>query len=92
VLRGRTCHPPVVQAAQHHARARSDAFGVDALRPTSVQEVAPARWRVVLADPDCVVELAERHVTTGRPLTCATTAPGRMREFELLTIDSHPPG
>jgi hypothetical protein len=91
-LRGRTCHPPVVQAAQHHARAGSEAFGVDALRPTSVMEVAPARWRVVLADPDCVVQLVERRVAAGRPLTCAATAPGWMREFELLAIESRMPG
>ena len=89
-LRGRTCCPPVVQAAQHHARASSRAFGVDALRATSVVEIAPARWRVALADPECVVELTERRVAAGRPLTCAATAPGWMREFELLAVTTRP--
>jgi hypothetical protein len=41
---------------------------------------------VTLAEPDCVVELAEHHVETGRPLTCAATLPGRMRVFDLLSF------
>ena len=85
-LRGRTCYPPAVQAAQHHARAHTDAFGVDALRAASATAIGPSRWRVVLADPDCAVELVERRVDAGRPLTCAATAPGWMRVFELVGV------
>jgi hypothetical protein len=85
-LRGRTSYPPVVQAAQHHARAITGAPVVDALRARSATMIGPSRWRVTLAEPDCVVELAEHHVETGRPLTCAATLPGRMRVFDLLSF------
>jgi hypothetical protein len=85
-LRGRSCYPPAVQAAQHHARTDTGAFGVDALRVRSATRLGSARWRVVLADPDCTVDLAERRIDAGRPLTCAATAPGWMRAFDLLDV------
>jgi Sucrase/ferredoxin-like len=85
-LRGRSSYPPAVQAAQHHARLAFGAPGVDALRVVSVGVPAPGRWRIVLADPDVTVELAERHVDPGRKLTCAATTAGRMRVFDLVAI------
>jgi hypothetical protein len=87
-LRGRSCHPPAVQAAQHHARAATGAFGVDALGVRSVTRTGSSRWRVLLTDPDCAVELVERRVDAGRPLTCAATAPGWMRVFDLVGVES----
>jgi hypothetical protein len=87
-LRGRSCYPPAVQAAQHHARAATGAFGVDALGVRSATRTGSSRWRVLLTDPDCAVELVERRVDTGRPLTCAATAPGSMRVFDLLGVES----
>jgi hypothetical protein len=87
-LRGRSCHPPAVQAAQHHARAATGAFGVDALGVRSVTRTGSSGWRVLLADPDCAVELVERRVDAGRPLTCAATAPGWMRVFDLVGVES----
>jgi hypothetical protein len=86
-LRGRTSVPPFAQAAQHHARRITGALGVDALRAVSATLVATGRWRVTLADPDCVAEVAEHHVETGRPLTCAATTLGWARVFELLRFD-----
>lgn len=91
-LRGRTSVPPVVQAAQHHARDQTGALGVDALRAVSATELGPSGWRVALADPDCVVELTERRVDPGRPLTCAATAPGWMRVFDLMSFVDAKPG
>ncbi len=85
-LRGRSSLPPAVQAAQHHARLATGPSTVDGLRVVEVTAPGPGRWRVRLADPACVVELAERHVDAGRPLTCAAVAPGRMRVFDLLTL------
>jgi hypothetical protein len=84
-LRGRSSLPPAVQAAQHHARLATGALGVDALRPVDVAADGDI-WRVRLTDPDITVLLRERRVETGRPLTCAATAPGWMRVFDLLEI------
>lgn len=85
-LRGRSIDPPVVQAAQHHARAATGAAALGALRAVSVTGSRSGRWRVELADPGCVVELAERLVDAGRPLTCAATSPGRIRVFDLVSL------
>lgn len=89
-VRGRSSLPPAAQAAQHHARAATGATGVDALglvAATSVRHPGGAPgWRVELTDPDCSVLLVERYVDAGRPLTCAATAPGRMRVFDLVEI------
>ncbi len=84
-LRGRTSLPPAVQAAQHHAAVETGAHGVEALRLVEAVETAGS-WRIDLADPDCTVLLRERHVEAGRPLTCAATAPGWMRVFDLLQV------
>lgn len=85
LLRGRSSLQPAVQAAQHAARLELAADGVDALTPVDVDGDG-ARWTVRLADPDCVVHLAERHVDAGRPLTCAAAAPGRLRIFDTLSV------
>ncbi|MBW0114213.1 sucrase ferredoxin [Pseudonocardia abyssalis] len=83
-LRGRSTDPPAVQAAQCHARLVTGEHGVDALRLVTVEAPEPGRWRVVLGDPDVVVELAEHRVDAGRPLTCAATGNGWLREFDVL--------
>jgi hypothetical protein len=85
-LRGRSTFPPAVQAAQHHARTATGATGVDALRPVGVRDDGAGRWHVELADPACVVSLRERRIDTGRPLTCAATAPGVMRVFDVVDL------
>ncbi|GAA2535530.1 sucrase ferredoxin [Pseudonocardia hydrocarbonoxydans] len=87
-LRGRSTDPPAVQAAQHHARLVTGARGVDALRVVAVDAPGTGRWRVRMAGPDVEVELTERRVDPGRPLTCAATAPGWMREFDVLALRS----
>jgi hypothetical protein len=89
-VRGRSVLPPPAQAAQHHARLATGDHRIDALRvvdvsaDVSADPVDPGGWRVELADPDCTVRLRERHVPVDRPLTCATSAPARMRVFELV--------
>jgi hypothetical protein len=85
-VRGRACLSPAVQAAQHHARIATGAFGVDALVPTAVRGDGPGTWSVAFADPDVTVTLKELRVDTGRPLTCAATAPGWMRVFDLVDV------
>lgn len=80
-VRGRSCHSPAVQAAQDHARLATGADGVDALRLVDATADGDL-WTVRFRDPDISVVLRERRVDTGRPLTCAATAPGWMRVFE----------
>lgn len=85
-VRGRSAFPPVVQAAQHHARAATGAYGVDALVPVDVRTDPAGNWHVTLADPAATVVLRQRQVDTGRPLTCAATRPGWMRVFDLVDV------
>ncbi|WP_410667757.1 sucrase ferredoxin [Amycolatopsis sp. cmx-4-68] len=85
-LRGRSSLPPVVQAAQHHARAATGATGVDDLRPVACARAGENAWRVTLAGPDCTVLLRERLVTVDRPLTCAARPSGRVRVFDALEV------
>lgn len=85
-LRGRSVHPPAVQAAQHHARLATGERGVDALALRSATSPSPGTWQVVLGGPEVVVEVRERRVEAGRPLTCSATAPGWMREFDLISV------
>ena len=85
-VRGRASLPPVVQAAQHHARVATGAFAVDALRPVEVSDGGAGTWLVRFTDPEARVVLRERRVAADRPLTCAATAPGWMRVFDLLDV------
>jgi hypothetical protein len=86
-IRGRTSLPPAVQAAQHHARVATGADGVDALRPVDArQDGSSGIWRVTFADPDVGVVLRERRVDVDRHLTCAATAPGWLRVFDLVEL------
>ena len=85
-VRGRASLSPVVQAAQHHARIATGAYGVDALRPVDASPDGAGTWHVRFADPDVTIVLRERRVDTDRGLTCAATAPGWMRVFDLLDV------
>lgn len=85
-VRGRTSLPPAVQAAQHHARIAAGAYEVDALVPTAVTEPEPGHWRVTFTEPDATVLLRERKETADRPLTCAATAPGWLRLFDVVDV------
>jgi len=84
-IRGRASLTPPVQAAQQHARVATGAYGVDALRPVQA-DGRGGLWRVVFTDPDATVVLEERREDTDRPLTCAATAPGWMRVFDLVDV------
>jgi hypothetical protein len=86
-VRGRSVVAPAAQAAQHHARLATGSTAIDALRVVAVtREPGSGQWQVELADPACTVRLRERHVVVNRPLTCATSAPARMRQFELVDV------
>lgn len=85
-VRGRTSLPPAAQAAQHHARMATGSRGVDDLRLVRAELEGDAYWRVELASPGCTVLLRERWVDADRPLTCAATAAGRARAFDLVEL------
>jgi Sucrase/ferredoxin-like len=84
-VRGRSIDPPVVQAAQHHARVALGPLGVDALRPVSVTTTSEGQ-RVDFADPGVSIVLRERRTSVERPLTCASTVPGSLRTFDLVAL------
>ena len=88
-VRGRSIDPPVVQAAQHHARIALGPLGVDALRPVCVTTTTEGQ-RVDFADPDVSIVLHERRIPVDRPLTCASTGPGRLRTFDLVSLHAPP--
>ncbi|MEU7791562.1 sucrase ferredoxin [Amycolatopsis sp. NPDC049159] len=85
-LRGRSSVPPVVQAAQHHARKATGATGVDDLNPVAYASEDDGVWRVTLTRPECTVLLRERLVTVDRPLTCAARPPGHIRVFDAVEV------
>ncbi|KZB88383.1 sucrase ferredoxin [Amycolatopsis regifaucium] len=85
-LRGRSSFEPMVQAAQHHARAATGAVGIDDLRPVEDVRDGGSGRRVEFAGPDCTVYLRERHIPANRRLTCATEPVSRIRVFELLEL------
>jgi hypothetical protein len=80
-----------VQAAQHHARTATGAYGTDALVPVDVQADGLGAWRVAFTAPTVTVVVNERRVETGRPLTCAATALGWMRVFDLVDLVAEAP-
>ena len=86
MLRGSGALIPPVQAAQHFARAAGLSLAVDALRPTDVHELAKDRWQVHLNDNGRVVSVgvAAQVVTIDGAMTCASTPPGRVRQFNLI--------
>ncbi|MDX6295061.1 MAG: hypothetical protein QOH50_4136 [Kribbellaceae bacterium] len=88
LLRGVGALPPQVQAAQHFARAARRSLKVDSLRPTAVQELARDRWRVRLDDEgqEVVVVVAARLVAIDGSMTCASSPPGRVRQFDLVGL------
>ena len=86
-VRGRSVLAPAAQAAQHHARLATGETAVDALRVVDVVAGPGAgEWRVEMVDPGCTVRVRERHVVVDRPLTCASSAPARMRLFDLVDL------
>ncbi|TWG07691.1 sucrase ferredoxin [Saccharopolyspora dendranthemae] len=84
--RGRSSLPPAAQAAEHYARVATGNEHLDALRLLRAAPEGDGHWHVHLANPHCTVRLRERWVDVDRPLTCAATAPGRMRVFDLLAL------
>ncbi len=92
LLRGRSCFPPAVQAAQHLARLRLAVDAIDALHPVGVEQTAPDTTAVVLAHRDEDVRVVVReHASEPIPrLTCGATVAAPMREWELVELTMGP--
>ena len=93
-LRGRSCYPPAVQAAQHFARLELGVDEIDALPPLEVSRRDDETTEVVLAAQDGVVRVVLReHESAPIPrLTCSARIATPMREWELVGIElPYPP-
>lgn len=87
LLRGRSSLPAPVQAAQHFVRSATGEQEIASYPPVSCEATGADEWTVRLAGPDgrpVTVVVRARMQTTGEPLTCAATGPGRFRAFELV--------
>lgn len=81
-LRGRSSLSAPVQAAQHHARARLGATGVEDLHPLDAHELDGGRWRVRLADGDgAVVVVVREGRASPQLLTCHSVRPAAQRTW-----------
>lgn len=88
LFRGAGALAAPVQAAQHFARAAGRSLSIDSLRPISFTALPSDQWRVVLDDEGAEVEVvvAAHVVTIEGAMTCATKPPGRVRQFELVSL------
>ncbi len=88
LLRGRTCVPHVVQAAQHFAREHTGDDRIEAFAPIDVLDDGESA-RVVLDAGDGRRAEVTLRVSASPPLlsTCDATIPGSVRRFALDRID-----
>lgn len=87
-LRGRTSLPHVVQAAQHFARQRSGDDRIDALRPVRVEPGDDSTTVVLEEDTGLVAVTVGEHMSEPLLSQCSARVPGRVRTFELVSIDA----
>jgi hypothetical protein len=85
-LRGRSCFPPPVQAAQHFARLELAVDEIDALHPVGTDRVAAGTTAVALGHRDGIVSVVVREHESEpiSRLTCGATLATPMREWELV--------
>ncbi len=91
LLRGRCGSVPAAQVAEHHARALIGDDRLDAFAAPLVSHAGHDRWQVDLVhrvDGERLrVLLAERHEDVAIGLTCAATGAGRLRSWDLLSLE-----
>ena len=90
-LRGRSCFPPAVQAAQHYARRRTGIQEIDALHPLEVSpEDGHVRVKLAVEGGTTTVALREHESPPIARLTCSARIATPMREWELLGFEDEP--
>jgi len=87
-LRGRSCFPPSVQAAQHFARVALGVDEIDALSPVGTEQIAADETAVTLARSEGVVKVVvrQRESEPFPRLTCGATVATPMREWDLVDV------
>jgi hypothetical protein len=90
-LRGRCGSVPAAQVAEHHVRELLGDDRLDAFASVHVTHLPPGRWEVELVHSPTAARLrlllAERHEDVAVGLTCQATGTGRLRRWELLSLD-----
>jgi len=89
-LRGRSCFPPSVQAAQHFVRVALGVDEIDALPPVGTEQIAADETAVTLARAEGVVTVVVRQ-RESEPiprLTCGATFATPMREWDLVELSA----
>lgn len=92
LLRGRCGIAPAAQVAEAHVREAWDELRVGAIDVDDVDHVGHDRWRVRGRHRDdvarrFVAELRESHRPVPTGLTCAAPAPGRLRDWTLVSLE-----
>ena len=88
-LRGRTCLPGVVQAAQYFAR---DAFGddrINALSPLRVEHHADGIHVELTADPGPIEVVVAEQMSAPLLSMCRASVPGPVPTYALVSMTSH---
>lgn len=87
-LRGRSCFPAVVQAAQQFARVALRETGIDSLAPMSSRTIDPVTTAVSLAHRGSAVVVTLRvGLSAAAQRTCAATRAEPTRVYELMSIE-----
>lgn len=87
--RGRSIHPRLVQAAEHHVRAALSLTGFDDLELTDYVRVDHHHAEVVFAGPDGDshrVRVAARDISEPEYLTCRAAEPGHPVVYDLQLL------
>ncbi|MBI2703385.1 MAG: sucrase ferredoxin [Mycobacterium sp.] len=88
-LRGRTCLPHVVQAAQYFAREALGEDRIDALSPLRVQHLEGGIHHVELAaDPEPVEVVVAEEMSEPLQSMCRASVRGRVRTYVLVSMRS----
>jgi hypothetical protein len=91
LLRGRTSGAPALQYAAAHIRQVTGSRGIADIEPLEVTRTGHDAWRVVLrlhGREVFAAQLRERHVAVGSRVTCAGIAPGTIRSFDVVSLET----
>lgn len=87
-LRGRSCFPPAIQAAEYYLRQQSGIMGVDAFHLLEAQENAPGEWTVKFKDMESGLtfnlEVGEEVSAEEFYPSCRQDKTSHLKEYKLL--------
>jgi hypothetical protein len=88
-LRGRTCLPHAVQAAQHFARQASGEDRINALTPLRVEKQADGIHVELAADPGPLEVIVAEKMSEPLLSMCRASVAGPVRTYVLVSVQSH---